>query len=180
MDKDYTVIYSGRRTIGIELRRDGTLVVRAPYRCSAERIEELVRAKAAWIEKHRRTLMPPLPEPTPAEEAALRAAAKALLLPRVAAYAARMGLTPRSVRITSAARRFGSCSSRGGLCFSYRLMAYPLAAVDYVIVHELAHLRHMNHSPAFHALVASCLPDSEARRALLKAPPPAWRVAATE
>lgn len=174
MKPTYTVIRSGRKTLALEIRRDGEVIVRAPYRCSEQRIEAMLAEKASWIEKHLQAL-PSLPlEPTPEERELLKAAAERFLPPRVALYAEAMGLQPRSVKITSATRRFGSCSSRGGLCFSYRLMAYPLAAVDYVIVHELAHLKHLNHSPAFHALVERYLPDSRARRELLKQPPIAW------
>ena len=79
-----------------------------------------------------------------------------------------MGLYPTQVRVTGAKTRFGSCSSQGHICFSWRLMQYPEEAIDYVVVHELAHLKHMNHSPAFHALVASVLPDHKQRRALLR------------
>ena len=111
---------------------------------------------------------PPRPEPTAKEIEALRTAAKAYLPARVEHYAAIMGLTPASVKITSAKRRFGSCSGRNGICFSLYLMQYPPEAIDYVVVHELAHIRHKNHSAAFHALVAKYLPDHKARRAMLK------------
>ena len=87
---------------------------------------------------------------------------------KVAAYARRMGVAPASVRITSARTRFGSCSAKNGLCFSWRLMQYPEAAVDYVVVHELAHIRHHDHSPAFYAFVAQFLPDYRQRAALLR------------
>ncbi len=88
-------------------------------------------------------------------------------------YAALLGVQPASVRVTRAKTRFGSCSTKGALCFSLRLFRYPKEAVDYVIVHELAHLIHPDHSPAFHRLVASVFPDHKARRALLKKPPEA-------
>ena len=81
-------------------------------------------------------------------------------------------LTPKSVKITSAKKRFGSCSPQNGLCFSLYLMTYPDEAVDYVVVHELAHIRYHNHSPAFHALVGRYLPDQTKPRALLRAPRP--------
>ena len=68
----------------------------------------------------------------------------------------------------AARRRFGSCSAEGHICFSWRLMQYPPEAIDYVVVHELAHLKHMDHSDAFYALVAQYLPDHKARRALLR------------
>ena len=79
-----------------------------------------------------------------------------------------MGLVPSGVKITSARTRFGSCSGKNGLCFSWRLMQYPPEAIDYVVVHELAHIRHHDHSPAFYALVGQYLPDWEARVKLLK------------
>jgi predicted metal-dependent hydrolase len=72
------------------------------------------------------------------------------------------------VKITAARKRFGSCSGRNGLCFSLYLMQYPPEAIDYVVVHELAHITHKNHSPAFHSLIARYLPDHKARRAMLK------------
>ena len=87
---------------------------------------------------------------------------------KVAHYAAIMGVTPTSVKITAARTRFGSCSGKNGICFSLYLMQYPEAAIDYVVVHELAHIRHHDHSPAFYAQVARVLPDYKARQCLLK------------
>ena len=79
-----------------------------------------------------------------------------------------MGLTPTGLKITSARTRFGSCSGKNSLCFSWRLMQYPREAIDYVVVHELAHIRHHDHSAAFYRFIASVMPDHEARRALLR------------
>ena len=79
-----------------------------------------------------------------------------------------MGLKYGRITITSAQKRFGSCNSNGNICFSYRLMLYPESAREYVIVHELAHLKEMNHSKAFYAIIASVLPDYKHRRKLLK------------
>ena len=78
-----------------------------------------------------------------------------------------MGLRPAGITITGARTRFGSCSSKRRISFSFRLMQYPPEAIDYVVVHELAHLRHMNHSAQFYALI-EYMPDYKARRALLK------------
>ena len=89
--------------------------------------------------------------------------------PEKTAYFARiMGLTPASVKITSAKTRFGSCSGRNGICFSWRLMLYPEPAREYVVVHELSHIVHKNHGTAFYALIASVLPDYKERKKLLK------------
>ena len=79
-----------------------------------------------------------------------------------------MGLVPAGIKITSARTRFGSCSGKNSICFSWRLMLYPPEAIDYVIVHELAHIRHHDHSLAFYALIEQYLPDWKARMKLLK------------
>ena len=94
--------------------------------------------------------------------------AREILPEKVAHYAEIMQLQPTGITITGARTRFGSCSPKNRLCFSWRLMAYPEAAIDYVVVHELAHLVHRNHGPEFHALVEHILPDHRQRRALLK------------
>ena len=79
-----------------------------------------------------------------------------------------MGLKYSRITITSAETRFGSCSSKGNISYSYRLMLYPEAAREYVVVHELAHLLEMNHSKKFYAIVERYLPDYKERRRMLK------------
>jgi predicted metal-dependent hydrolase len=79
-----------------------------------------------------------------------------------------MGVRHSGVKITSARTRFGSCSAKNSICYSLYLMQYPPEAVDYVVVHELAHIRHKNHSPAFYAEVARWLPDYRRRQAMLR------------
>lgn len=170
---DYELIRSSRRTLGLEITADLRVVVRAPYFCSKREIERFVAAHEDWIARHlvtqrERAERAAQRQVTPEQEARLRALAAEVIPARVAHYSRVMGLTPTSVRITSAQKRFGSCSSKNGLCFSWRLMQYPPEAIDYVVVHELAHIRHHNHSAAFHALVEKYLPDHRARRALLR------------
>ncbi|HML46348.1 MAG TPA: SprT family zinc-dependent metalloprotease [Clostridia bacterium] len=171
MSIPYRIIRSDRKTVSIGISDALQVVVRAPLRIPRQEIDRLVRQHADWIERtlrDRRAHREAHPLPSEAEAARLRQLARETLPGRVAHYAALMGLTPASIKVTSAKKRFGSCSGRNGLCFSYLLMRYPKEAIDYVVVHELAHIRHKNHSPAFHALVASILPDAAARRALLK------------
>ena len=79
-----------------------------------------------------------------------------------------MNLKYGRITITSAKTRFGSCSSKGNISFSYRLMLYPRELVDYVIVHELAHLSEMNHSDRFYRIIESVLPDYRERVKRLK------------
>ena len=168
---DYTLIRSARKTLAIEVSREGAVIVRAPRRAAKYHIEAFLEQHANWIaaqQARQRARMEAHPEPTAAECEALIARAKAELPPKVAHYAAIMGLYPTGITITSARTRFGSCSAKNRICFSWRLMQYPEEAVDYVVVHELAHIAHKNHGPDFHACVAAVLPDHKARRALLK------------
>lgn len=79
-----------------------------------------------------------------------------------------MNLYPTALKITSAKTRFGSCSGKDSICFSYLLMRYPDEAIDYVVVHELAHIKHKNHSKAFYTLIEKYLPDYKEREKLLK------------
>ena len=78
------------------------------------------------------------------------------------------GYSPASIRITDATGRWGSCNHRGGLNFSWRLIQAPLSIVDYVIVHELVHLRQPDHSPKFWAKVEALMPDYKMRREWLR------------
>ena len=167
---EFEVIRSDRRTLALQVK-DGRVIVRAPRRVSDRQIQRFVAEHEAWIAsalEKQQARAAAHPEPTEAERWAYIQKAKTLLPERVAYYSRIMGLYPTSLRITGAKTRFGSCSSAGHICFSWRLMQYPPEAIDYVVVHELAHLKHMNHSPAFHALVASVLPDHKERRALLR------------
>lgn len=167
----YTLIRSRRRTVSMEIRADLTVVVRAPMRMPQYQIEEFVARHQSWLERHLPRMEQRVrshPEPSPEQRQAMIDKAKAILPGKVAYYSRIMGVTPAGMTITGAKTRFGSCSAKDRLCFSWRLMDYPEEAIDYVVVHELAHIRHKNHSPAFHAFVASVLPDHLERRKLLK------------
>jgi hypothetical protein len=83
-------------------------------------------------------------------------------------YAAKMGVAPSVVKVNSATSRWGSCSAKKSLNFSWRLIMADDEVIDYVVVHELAHLIEMNHSPRFWAVVERVLPDYRERKARLK------------
>lgn len=109
-----------------------------------------------------------LPQAAALFERWYRAMARKILTERTRFYAQTFGLTYQKLRISSARTRWGSCSSRGTLSFTWRLVMAPLEVVDYVVVHELAHLRHPNHSAAFWAEVARMMPDYKTHRDWLK------------
>ncbi len=166
--REYRLIRSKRRTVAIEIRPDGEVWVRAPRWTPRALIERELARREEWIAQHLQKLPPPRTAPSDEQLALWRKAAAEYIPPRVAHFAAVMGVTPANVKINAAQKRFGSCSSKGNLNFSCRLMAYPPEAIDYVVVHELAHLIHMNHSNAFYAVVAAVLPDYKVRAAMLK------------
>lgn len=170
---EYKLIRSDRKTLAIEITGAGELLVRAPRRLSAVRIERFLTEKQDWIAAHRalaeqRAALPERQPVSAEERERLFREAERILPERVRYWSERMGLKPTGIRITGAEKRFGSCSSENSLCFSYRLMRYPMEAVDYVAVHELAHIRHHNHSKDFYALVARYLPDYREREAILR------------
>ena len=170
----YELIRSRRKTLSLEMTRDCRVVVRSPMRLSQARIEEFVASRAGWIERHfacqRLRAAAALPEPTGEELAALKAEARAVLMPRVAYWSGVMGLTPAGVTITAARTRYGSCSAKNRLCFSCFLVRYPAEAIDLVVVHELCHIREKNHGLRFYALLSQYLPDYRERKALLRQP----------
>lgn len=168
---EYTLIRSARRTLAIEVGCDGTVTVRAPKRCSAAAVESFVKSHENWIASHiekQRRRAEAMPEPTPEEAEELRRLAQEKLPARVAHYSEILGLYPTAVKITGARTRFGSCSAKNSVCFSWRLMRFPEDAIDYVVVHELCHIAHHDHSREFYALVASVMPDYKRREALLR------------
>ena len=169
---EYRIVRSARRTLALQVEKTGEILVRAPYHTAEARIEAFVSGHAEWIARQRARIsartLPPLRDD---EIAALRARAKTDLPARTAFWAGRMGVDYTRVTITSAEKRFGSCNSRGGIAFSYRLMQFPEAVIDYVVVHELAHRKEMNHSARFYAVIAEQLPDYKDRIKLLKSTP---------
>lgn len=167
---NYEIKYSKRRTIAISVK-DGTLVVKAPIGTPTDRIEQVIFKHRRWIENRLASHAEQkarIGDLTDARIKELKKLAKSVIPRKVEYFAEIMGLKYGRITITSAKTRFGSCSSKGNLSFSYRLMLYPEQAVDYVVVHELAHLVELNHSPAFYRIVAAVMPDYKQRQKILK------------
>lgn len=98
----------------------------------------------------------------------LRKEAKDIFAERVREYQDIIGVYPQKIYIKDQKTRWGSCSEKGNLNFNFRLVMMPIELIDYVVVHELCHLIHMNHSKEFWELVGEILPDYKARRKRLK------------
>ncbi|MDQ5915966.1 MAG: hypothetical protein QG584_1859, partial [Pseudomonadota bacterium] len=101
-------------------------------------------------------------------EKALRERAREHFASRLAPLAAVLGVTVPALALSSARTRWGSCSTKSGIRLNWRLIHFPEAIIDYVVVHELAHLRHMNHGPRFWSLVEVGCPDYRAVRVELQ------------
>lgn len=166
----YQIIRSRRKTISIEVNTSGEVLVRAPLFASHWKISSLVKEKEAWIRRAKEKVasLPPSEDFSSEELEKMREETRKRITERVLYWSKEMNLSPGNVRITSARRRFGSCSSKGNLSFTLFLSLYPIHLVDYVVVHELSHLVHLNHSPAFYQYLSRFLPDWKEREKELK------------
>ena len=164
------IIYSARKTVSIKIEK-GKVIIKAPVGASEQEIKKIVIKHKAWIEKalEREKLKREKYESvSEAEVKLLKQQAKLYFNNLCEKYAALMGVSYKRITVTSAKKRFGSCSSEKNISFSYLLMLYPEAAREYVAVHELAHLIEMNHSKRFYAIIEKYLPDYRERKKLLK------------
>ena len=170
LEISYTLIRSARKTLSLEIRPDGTVLVRAPKSMSDRRIREFVISKQGWLlsrlEKYRD--QPPLPRLTEQELAQLKQQAREDLTARAAHFAPLLGVTFQRITIRAQKGRWGSCSGQGNLNFNCLLMLAPPEVRDYVVIHELCHRKQMNHSPAFWAEVERICPDHRRHREWLK------------
>lgn len=170
----YKVIRSKRRTMALEIRQDGQVVVRAPYRISQVRIQRFVEEKADWIQKNLEKIQNQQQEKTQIlklsqeERIRLQKAAGEVFLQRSRYFAALLNVHFNRITIREQKTRWGSCSSNRNLNFNWKLMLAPPEILDYVVVHELCHLKEMNHSPAFWHEVEQILPDYVQRKKWLK------------
>ena len=165
----YRVIRSSRRTVSLQIVPGGEVLVRCPKRMSNGDIRRFVESKSGWIEKHleKRTAAARLPVFTDEQLQVLARQARQTIPERVAHFAPLVGVTYGRVTIRSQHTLWGSCSSKGNLNFNYRLAYLPQELLDYVVVHELAHRRHMDHSKTFWQEVETYYPNyKECRRTL--------------
>ncbi len=159
------LIRSSRRSLAAEIDPQGNVIVRAPMRMPEREISRFLSEKAALIEKHvqkRRqesAALGSIAPFTPAELAALAARAAKIFPERTAYFAARLGVTYGRITIRKQKTRWGSCTAEGNLNFNCLLAAAPPEVLDSVVVHELCHRLHPNHSRAFYAEVYRIFPD---------------------
>ncbi len=170
------IIKSNRKTIAIEIKPDLQVIVRAPLRMNSKEIQDFINQKSEWISKNLEVMkarnaaksQQKLPSFTDEEIGKLTAQAKAYLPHRVEHFAKIMGVKYGRITVRHQVSRWGSCSSKSNLNFNCLLMLCPENVRDYVIIHELCHLKELNHSPKFWAEVEKYCPDYRACKQWLK------------
>lgn len=167
---EYSIIYSKRRTLCLQVKRDGAIIVKAPYGISKKKIEDFVLSHATWLDKAIKRIKekPSIDFLDKNQINDLKKRTYEIIAPFIEYYSKLMGVKPEKVSINSAKTRFGSCSSKKSLNFSCRLALYPIDAIEYVCVHELAHILEMNHSKKFWQIVEKYLPNYKESKKLLK------------
>lgn len=166
---DYTLVRSKRKSVAIQVDENCNITVRAPLRLSQKEIERILLEKKEWLEKtivSQREKKKNIKEYSDEYVKLLRKKAKEIIPLKVEYYAKIMQVQPVSVKINSAKKRYGSCSGTNNLNFSLYLMDKDERFIDYVVVHELAHIKHHNHSKEFYKFIEKFMPDYKERMKL--------------
>jgi predicted metal-dependent hydrolase len=163
----YFVRHKRARRYLLRVDHDGRVRVTIPRGGSRREAEAFAGRSLKWIASQRARVAPPVF--TPDERRSLRQRAQAELPPRLLALAAAHGLTVPRVSVRNQRTRWGSCGRDGHICLNWRLIAMPGSVRDYVLIHELMHLRRLDHSPAYWRLVAAACPGYREARAWLRA-----------
>ncbi|MFA5374173.1 MAG: SprT family zinc-dependent metalloprotease [Dehalococcoidia bacterium] len=208
---DQIIHSSNRKTFLVEIKRDGSLLVRVPEGSSVEAIQKVIDSKMRWILKQRAEIykldISDKPKKFADGEKFLylgvvyplsvdgscgaqlvfdgerfilsqehqsqardvfvewyRERAERHILERVQRYSRQYNIPFSKICITNAEKRWGSCNNKGILRFSWRLAMAPQDVIDYVIVHELMHIKHLNHSRAYWQEVIAVMPDFKERK----------------
>jgi len=168
------IVRSRRRTLALEIRPDGRLIVRAPTGLPERRIRQFVSERTDWITAHLQKVAASVAEAqaagrfTPEEKAAMKRQAKAVIPERVRVFAPQVGVAAGRISIRTQRTRWGSCSRAGNLSFNALLTQTPPEVLDAIVVHELCHIRHMNHSAEFYREVRRVMPDYDRRMRWLR------------
>ena len=171
MDFSCRIVRSRRKTVAIHITSAGEVELRCPLGFPARECGAIIESKRSWIEKQliRRQQVGQLPSFTAREIQEMKKAVLPVLKERTDFYAPAIGVTYEKITVRSQRTRWGSCSRSGNLSFNCLLAQVPEGVLNYVVVHELCHRKHMNHSPAFWTEVERVLPDYRISRKWLTA-----------
>ena len=164
------IVRTSRKTMALQIEEDGQVTVRVPRTVTEAQAEEFARRHGEWILKTRKRVLQNASwrrSYTEAEKQTGKQRLSRKLEERLPLFASVMGVSYGRVSIRDQRTRWGSCSSKGNLNFNCRLLFVPDRIVDYVVIHELAHRRFMNHSKAFWKEVEKYMPDYKEQKKLL-------------
>ena len=164
---EITVIKSNRKTVSIQVNADLSVTVRAPRYASSRELDRILREKEPWIRKQIELIREQkakyeAEEPLYLTNAQIRELADSALeyIPKRAEYFSKLiGVDYGRITIRNQKTRWGSCSSKGNLNFNCLLMLAPSEVIDAIVVHELCHLKQMNHSKKFYDEVLRVFPE---------------------
>ncbi|PYR77959.1 MAG: metal-dependent hydrolase [Acidobacteria bacterium] len=169
----YFVRHRRARRYVLRVDPDGRVRVTIPRGGSRREAEEFAQRHEKWIARQRARVPQ---QRSPVEHGpALRDRARRELPPRLLALAAQHGLAVSRISIRNQRSRWGSCGRDGHICLNWRLVLMPPSVSDYILVHELMHLRRMDHSPSYWRLVEAACPDYRSARAWLRRHGPSLR-----
>ena len=165
----YTLVQSRRRrSIAVMIDPERGVVVYAPHGIGEGVLTGILEQRRDWIIKKLDRIAEQKSQPKAHFDGDLNDAVR-IINERVAIYAEKLQLRPKKITVKDQRRRWGSCSARtGALHFNWRIVMAPPEVIDYVVVHELAHIRHPDHSRSFWSLVAQFIPDYKKRRKWLR------------
>ena len=165
---------SKRKSAAIKITADMQIVVFVPLYVSDNEIERMVISKSKWIDEHMLKVQSTIDERSKLEKITfeqvkeLADQAVEYIPKRVKYYAEKENFIYNKITIKNLVSRWGSCSTKGNLNFNCLLMLTPDYVIDYIVVHELCHLREMNHSEKFWAEVEKIMPDYQRAELWLK------------
>ena len=167
----YNLIRADRKTMSLKVEADGRLIVRAPLRMPVREADLFVENHKDWILSRLAAYEAQKANKRVYSEEERRKGkilAKRVLEQKCEWFAAQMSVTYGTISVREQKTRWGSCSAKGNLNFNWKLVLMPEEILDYVVVHELAHRKEMNHSPAFWSIVEQYVPDYKEKRIWLK------------
>ena len=177
-----------RRTVSISIKHPGQILVRAPHRVPEHDVASFIQKREVWIQNRLRRCQEALDfqsklrqeetwpflgqataRPTaPNAKKWYRRQAAAYLKQRTEILATKMGLDAPPIKIDSAKRRWGACNAKNILCFPWRLMMLPPEIIDYIVAHELAHIKEKHHGPGFWRFALTAVPSLASGRRWLR------------
>jgi len=171
------ILRSRRRTVSISIEKDGEITIRAPKHVTGRHLDEILVTKKKWIErkilemkmrqeKKQKLLQDVDLNAKKVKE--LKKKARATLERKTAEIARKHSFSYGKIRLSSARRRWGSCSPQNNLSFNWKIIFAPDKVIDYLVAHEIAHTVHKNHQKSFWALVEKIHPQYKESRTWLK------------